>query len=463
MTDVITPKVRSAENMVRRARGATRDPKSPACPVCHARMWISFFFDGTGNHREKDFPVRHSNVAALFDAHENDPDNGVIALYYEGLGREFRFDERYEEFRAPVRNGVRKVVREGYQEEDGRALGLGFADGITERLEKAVFEFADRVDLMRSLRRVDEINLAAFGFSRGATEARAFMHWLAVHSKVTRSGNQLRYDGVPLNIKFLGIFDTVESVGGAGVNRLPELIKTTVPAFVERCTHIVAAHELRAAFPLTVVDGHRRCIVYPGAHADIGGGYEAGEQGRSDKLARIALLNMLDEARGAGLKMMSLGELKQNARWDDRFKPSFDIPQPDIDALTRFMQVVRPSGSVHAHFEAHMTQYWRWIDAGLAIEDARENQAAARAANDRARMEDARIQQHLLRNLARTRTGRGGPRNDSTPTVDPAVEHLFENYAHDSFEHFSLSGGTAMTDMSIADYYKIRTLSPPSG
>ena len=463
MTNAITPKVRSVENMVRRAREKTRTQHNSACPTCHITLWISLFFDGTGNHREKDFPLTHSNVAALFDAHFNDPEQGVSPLYYEGLGRAFNFEDRYEEIRAPVRSGVRKVVHEGDEEEDGRTLGLGFADGITERLEKAEFDFSTMVDDWRAVRRVDEINLAAFGFSRGATEARAFMHWLAAHSKVTRSGNQLRYDGVPLNIKFLGIFDTVGSVGGAGVNRLPELIKTTVPAFVERCTHIVAAHELRAAFPLTVVDGHRRCIVYPGAHADIGGGYEAGEQGRSDKLARIALLNMLDEARGTGLKMRSLNELKADDDWNNLYSPSFDVPQPDIDALSKYLQIVRPSGSVQAHFEAHMTHYWRWIDSGLAIEDVRENQAAARAANDRTRMEDARIQQHLLRNLARTRTGRGGPRTEATPTVDPAVEHLFENYVHDSFEHFSLSGGTAMTDMSIANYYKLRTINQPSG
>jgi hypothetical protein len=69
MADAITPKVQAVENMVKRARGATRNPNSPACPVCNIKLWISMFFDGTGNHREKDFPKCHSNVAALFDAH----------------------------------------------------------------------------------------------------------------------------------------------------------------------------------------------------------------------------------------------------------------------------------------------------------------------------------------------------------------------------------------------------------
>lgn len=109
MDDVLTPKVRSVENMVQRARGATRKSSSPACRVCHIKAWISLFFDGTGNHRERDFPRSHSNVAALFDAHQDKPDEGIIRLYYEGLGRAFRFRERYEETKVYTRGGVRTV------------------------------------------------------------------------------------------------------------------------------------------------------------------------------------------------------------------------------------------------------------------------------------------------------------------------------------------------------------------
>ncbi len=135
----------------------------------------------------------------------------------------------------------------------------------------------------------------------------------------------MSYDGIPLNFKFLGLFDTVESVGMAGTNKLPELIKTKVPNFVQKCTHIVAAHELRDAFPLTIVNGNHRCVVYPGAHADIGGGYAANQQGRSHYLARIALLQMLDEARGAGLKMMSPGEMQASEEWAKTYKPSYAV------------------------------------------------------------------------------------------------------------------------------------------
>lgn len=466
MGDVLTPKVRSVENMVKRARGATRNPTSPACPVCHLKMWVSLFFDGTGNHRERDFPKCHSNVAALYDAHLDKPKEGIIPLYYEGLGRAFSFRERYETVHLPGggRGGLggRTVEKQGYEEADNRDLGKGFADGITERLEKALFELTDAIDFQRSAKKVDEINLAVFGFSRGATEARAFLHWLAAHSKVKKAGNKLTYDGVPLNVKFLGIFDTVESVGWAGSNKMPELIKSKVPAFVEKCTHIVAAHELRAAFPLTQVDRNHRCVVYPGAHADIGGGYEPDEQGRSNQLARIALLQMLDEARGAGLKMMSVGEMKASKRWEDRFKPSFDVPSVVQKSLNDYIAAVKPSGSMSQHFQAHMNYYWRWIDSGLAMQDV--EQKKARFQGNKAREDDFRIMRHLLKFSARTPEGRGeSPKPPKRDGIPAPVEGFFETYIHDSFEHFSATGGTLQTDASTADYYHLRTVVQPAG
>ncbi len=138
MSNALTPRVAAVENMVSRARAKTRESKNAACPVCHVTLWVSLFFDGTGNHREKDFPKNHSNVAALFDAHINEPADAISALYYEGLGRQFNFADRYEEVHVASRGGTYISKREGYAESDGRMLGLGFADGISARLEKAI-------------------------------------------------------------------------------------------------------------------------------------------------------------------------------------------------------------------------------------------------------------------------------------------------------------------------------------
>ncbi|WP_143699227.1 DUF2235 domain-containing protein [Xanthomonas oryzae] len=85
--NVIAPRVRAVENMVARSREKTNSKQGgPACVNCHVKMWLSFFFDGTGNHRDNDFPRNHSNVAALFDAHIDDRGNAIASLYYQGIG-----------------------------------------------------------------------------------------------------------------------------------------------------------------------------------------------------------------------------------------------------------------------------------------------------------------------------------------------------------------------------------------
>lgn len=466
---VIGPRVRAVENMVARAREKTgRRAGGPACVNCRAPLWMSFFFDGTNNHRSRDFPRSHSNVAALWDAHVEDPRRAVFRYYYEGVGTPFEFEGRFERVPVISRTGstVHWVDREGYREGES-TLRQAFGAGLDVRLEKALFDFQNTIEVQQSLTRIDEINIAAFGFSRGATEARAFLNWVVQHSKVKQQGSRLAYDGMPLNVKFLGLFDTVESVGGAGTNRQPELVKTSLPISVEKCLHIVAAHELRGAFPVTALGTDRYTqVVYPGAHADVGGGYEEDHQGRSAKLARIAALQMLDHARGAGLKLHSLAEMQASALWGKRYNPSFHVPGAAQTSLAAYLRHVRKqTGRMREVFEAHMELYWAWIDAGLAIEDAQIKREALRQGGSSRRPPGSKqylTMAHLLRHSARTPQGRGAfgfpPSNDAVPVE---VEHFFETYVHDSFGHFSLSGGTMQSDLSIADYYELRAIHVP--
>ncbi|TWI04767.1 putative alpha/beta hydrolase family protein DUF2235 [Luteimonas cucumeris] len=470
---VIGPRVRAVENMVARARAKTRGQhERPACNTCHIPLWLSFFFDGTGNNRHTDFPRSHSNVAALFQAHHRDQDTGIIPHYYEGLGTDFEFKDHLSRKTIHTRGGLPVHVDvHGYKEDSWleNKMGLAVGDGVDIRLEKAMFDFEDSIERTRARMRVDEINVAAFGFSRGATEARAFMHWLAAHSKVTRSGSRLKFDGIPLNVKFLGIFDTVESIGGAGKNTRPRLIRTSVPSYVEKCFHSTAAHELRDAFPLTCLGTNRYVqAVVPGAHADVGGGYDSDDQGRSNKLSRLNLLQMLDHARGAGLKLLSLAEMQASPRWKAELAHSFDVPAEIHEAHSQYMRhVSHASGTLQEVMSAHMRLYWAWIDSGLAMQDADEKRVRIHA-KGRSRTETDKqliVMQHLLRHRARTAQGRLGSqaRNaDFLPeTVAPEVEHFFEKYVHDSFEHFSVSGGTMQMDASIADYYAIRNVLSP--
>ncbi|WP_428020521.1 T6SS phospholipase effector Tle1-like catalytic domain-containing protein [Aquabacterium sp.] len=167
-----------------------------------------------------------------------------------------------------------------------------------------------------------KIRLSVFGFSRGAAEARAWVNMLS-----NRWGGALA--GIPLQIDFLGIFDTVASVGLAhstppvlgqqfdGHGAWAEGQNMVVPPHVKRCVHLVAAFEIRGSFPLDsicqggVLPANCKEIVYPGVHSDVGGGYPPDDQGRAlggaqgDPLkpSQIALAQMYREARMAGVPL----------------------------------------------------------------------------------------------------------------------------------------------------------------
>lgn len=176
---------------------------------------------------------------------------------------------------------------------------------------------------------IKHVYVSAFGFSRGATAARAYTNWLlALCEMDAQLTGQTGYTlgGFPVTFDFLGLFDTVASVGTAGI--APSGFGTghgawadperslRVPADV-RCLHIVSAHEVRRCFPLDAISvrgamsANHREVIMPGVHSDIGGGYAPGEQGRgvdpqgADMLSRVALALMYREARlsGAPLKL----------------------------------------------------------------------------------------------------------------------------------------------------------------
>ncbi|MGZ8302215.1 MAG: T6SS phospholipase effector Tle1-like catalytic domain-containing protein, partial [Telluria sp.] len=178
---------------------------------------------------------------------------------------------------------------------------------------------------------VKKIYVSVFGFSRGATQARAFINWLQslckLDAQLRGKPDGMSLGGFDVEFDFLGIFDTVASVGagntlGNGVGRLfdghgawaDSEDSLRIPPGVN-CLHLVAAHELRRSFPVDSIsiNGalHEGCeeIVVPGVHSDVGCGYCPGEQGRGtdsngdDMLARIPLLMMYRAARLKGVPL----------------------------------------------------------------------------------------------------------------------------------------------------------------
>jgi len=142
---------------------------------------------------------------------------------------------------------------------------------------------------------------------------------------------------------------------------------------------------------------------------------------------------------------------------------SFDLPTEAQSALRQYLDVAKPSGTLTQHFQAHMDAYWLWIDSGQAMSDVQRKQKAEKEQRDR----EGEYQRmaHMLRFSARTPVGRGGGELASAAVkkAPKPVEDFFSRYVHDSFEHFSATGGTLQTDLSTADYYHLRKINQPSG
>jgi hypothetical protein len=207
---------------------------------------------------------------------------------------------------------------------------------------------------------VQKIYVSAFGFSRGAAQARAFVNWFmslcSLDSSLSKCGSPYSLGGFPVEFDFLGLFDTVASVGIANTLGDSALLRnfdghgawadaedSLRVHYGIRCLHLVSAHEVRRSFPLDsisvahVTPANSQEVVFPGVHSDLGSGYCPREQGRgedelgSDMLARIPLLYMYREARLAGVPFkLDLAS--------DRVKNKFKVTSATINSLNAYLE-----------------------------------------------------------------------------------------------------------------------------
>ena len=196
------------------------------------------------------------------------------------------------------------------------------------------------------------IKLYIYGFSRGAAAARAFVSWLSELLPAPQEGQdkpeQCLMAGdlkIPLSVEFLGLFDTVASVGiphiapiaeghmgwADGNQELPE--ENKYGGLIKHGVHLVSAHEQRLCFPLDSIrrtDGSYpdSCVevLYPGMHSDIGGGYPPGDQGKANGpddallLSQIALHDMYAAAFAAGAPLKVPPEAIPDALKTDQWR-----------------------------------------------------------------------------------------------------------------------------------------------
>lgn len=201
-------------------------------------------------------------------------------------------------------------------------IGLGVGQGETGVIQK-VIDVCSRINrklILFPQEIIKEINFDIFGFSRGATSARILSSILKKKSNeelnqfiLKRSGDFLQKCVDKIQIRFLGIYDTVSSVGflrkessilneigGSVENYISKKEGNNIPYFnkiekiwsryhdenvkdlglnnleATKVVHICANDEYRENFALVPVSNKVRNVTeifVPGCHADVGGGY----------------------------------------------------------------------------------------------------------------------------------------------------------------------------------------------
>lgn len=405
-----------------RALAAAQRHRPPA-GSCRQSLWISLFFDGTGNNLKADLPtLEHSNVARMFRAHPLEDDvRGIYRIYIPGIGT--LFPEIGDPGKGPIpvvdtHNGM-------------GAMGQKRLDWAFDQMRQLVAKAEARAN--NPTNKIEQICLAVFGFSRGATLARAFVRDLLdpkLHRTAIVDGKlQWTPGGYPLDIRFMGLWDTVASVGlPMSANNMARSVRSAragaadaarravqgrdtpmlravdlafgapgadpapgtndghaawadglaIPHWVTQCVHIVAAHEIRNSFPLdSVLRGTTKppnCkeYVYPGMHSDVGGGYRPGEGGKGaaspagsaapeavESLSLVPLRAMYDEALAAGVPLLAMG----SKQWTKANDEDFRCSQILIERFNHYMKAIGPGGRLLGdEMLAHMRAYyaWRW-------------------------------------------------------------------------------------------------------
>jgi uncharacterized protein (DUF2235 family) len=199
--------------------------------------------------------------------------------------------------------------------------------------------------LMRYYQDGDSIFI--FGFSRGAYTARAVAAMLYKVGLLTAGNEELLpfawdmyqreqdvavYTGFrhtysrKVRVHFLGLWDTVSSVGWAWN---PQHLQFTANnPIVDVVRHAVALDERRAYFPQNLWGSEPGTgtdvlqVWFPGVHCDVGGGYLESEAG----LSKIPLRWMVGQAKSFGLRV--------NPKAEAAMLPDKDTPQAAAPSAT---------------------------------------------------------------------------------------------------------------------------------
>lgn len=247
---------------------------------------IGVFFDGTSNsyyntdYRKKN-PNKNYNDKGfnLYDSYRGDYTN-VTKLYntYFTQGHDFKIYIEGPGTVSPLckldESGNEVYYSIGNADSLVSAASGNWIESMGSKIRKANDIITKRLADKYPPNTIVNIKMDVFGFSRGAAEARRFISpQNIVPLLYEKFGTALNNYGISIN--FLGLFDTVLSEYSISSG-----IKLKLQSDIKKVVHLVAADEYREHFPVTSIKEKGKKlrsnyieIVLPGAHSDIGGGY----------------------------------------------------------------------------------------------------------------------------------------------------------------------------------------------
>jgi uncharacterized protein (DUF2235 family) len=258
--------------------------------------------DGTNNQVNAD----ETNILRIYRMLNPDP-TIVRSFYAAGVGT----------------FGLREALFE-WQKVPAKVMGLAFGWGLRRSVEEAYRFISEHYE--------ENCEIYIFGFSRGAYTARvvaAMIHaigllpphqlnlfdyaWAALQDRdATGTPNYELHKRFKtgfarpskVNVRFLGLFDTVKSVGW--IYEPLVLPYTFNNPSVEVVRHAISIDERRAFFRSNLWSEapnanskNIKQVWFPGVHSDVGGGYPESES----SLAKCALQWMVSEAVTQGLNI----------------------------------------------------------------------------------------------------------------------------------------------------------------
>lgn len=211
-------------------------------------------------------------------ARTNDP--YIIPLYVDGSGTETPSDDPYALDNVNDYKGSEAAMQS--DSAFGSGLGRG-GTGVYAKLEKMCEQVQNKLKAV-SMATDIPIHIVMFdvyGFSRGAATARMFVHRvIKERNKELLTDYGLDLTEYTVMVRFVGLFDTVSSIGTNHTNDVEgdkQGLTFAKGKITSKIVHLVAGHEFRQKFSVTsiqqaVTRGYGLEVVLPGNHTDIGDG-----------------------------------------------------------------------------------------------------------------------------------------------------------------------------------------------